>query len=358
MGRELSDLSAIQRCDRPAVAELGDSAEDWLARLACATRIDLAGRDRTRCRAVVTLLHGNEPSGTRALREWLAQGEQPAVDLHCFVMGVELALAAPGFHHRTLPGQRDLNRCFLDGPDTPLDPPGRLASELLRQLKELAPEAIIDLHNTSGESPAYGVTTRVDDARLSLTSLFASHMIKTDIHLGSLMEAAEDICPVVTIECGRAGDPAADRIGLAGLTRFAASDDPTRLQNRETPAVLLHPVRVALADGARVVYADTPQAGIDITLKTDVDRHNFDPVLPGEVLGWVGERGLAGLCAESGSGDDIVNELFDVREGRLEPRVPLELLMVTTRIEIAEKDCLFYAVPPGEQDQPGEQDVA
>ena len=349
MERGLSELPAIHRCGRPSPDELGNSAEAWLAFLASATRFDIAGRDPSRCRVVVTLLHGNEPSGTRALREWLALGEQPAVDLHCFVMGVEIALASPGFHHRTLPGERDLNRCFLDGAETAADRPGLLASELLQQLRELKPEAVIDLHNTSGESPAYGVTTRIDDARLSLTSLFASHMIKTDIRLGSLMEGAQALCPIVTIECGGAGDPAADRVALEGLARFASAHDPTLLQDRPVPLVLRHPVRVELAEGARVAYADEAQANVDITLKTDVDRHNFDPVFPGEVLGWLGERGLGGLRAKSGNGNDIVSQLFDMREGRLEPRVPLELLMVTTRVEIAEKDCLFYAVPADDQ---------
>jgi hypothetical protein len=345
VGRELSELQAIRRSGRPSPVELGDRAEAWLAHLGTAARFDIAGRDRSRCRAIVTLLHGNEPSGTRALREWLALGEQPAADLHCFVMGVEIALASPGFHHRKLPGQRDLNRCFLDGPKTPDDTPGRLANTLLTQLKQLRPEAIIDLHNTSGESPAYGVTTRVDTARLSLTSLFASHMIKTDIALGSLMEGAADFCPVVTIECGGAADRAADRVAFEGISRFARADEPTQLGDRLSPVILRNPVRVELAAGARVAYADTKQDGVDITLKTDVDRHNFDPVLPGEVLGWLGKRGLAGLCVQSGNGDNITADLFDTQEGKLKPRVPLELLMVTTRVEIAESDCLFYAVP-------------
>jgi predicted deacylase len=186
----------IRRLGCPTPDELGDDADAWLANLGGAVRIDVPGVERGRSRALVTLLHGNEPSGFRALHGWLGTNPRPAVDLCCFVMSVGSALLEPRFTHRMPPGTRDLNRCF-EAPGG--DEPGRMAEALLGELRELAPEAIIDLHNTSGEGPAYGVTTRLDDARLALTSLFSSHLILTDLRLCSLMEATEDLCPTVTI---------------------------------------------------------------------------------------------------------------------------------------------------------------
>jgi hypothetical protein len=36
------------------------------------------------------------------------------------------------------------------------------------------------------------------------------------------MEATAALCPTATVECGRAGDPAADETAHAGLQRFLA----------------------------------------------------------------------------------------------------------------------------------------
>ena len=75
--------------------------------------IRVPGRDASRTRVVSTLLHGNEPSGVRAIHAWLRSGARPAVDTAFFVGPVEAARVPPGFAHRTRFGHRDLNRCFL-----------------------------------------------------------------------------------------------------------------------------------------------------------------------------------------------------------------------------------------------------
>ena len=333
----------IRRLRCPTPSELSDDADAWLAEQAGPFRIDVPGRDGSRRRALVTLLHGNEPSGFRALHRWLRTRPEPAVDLSCFVMAVDTATTEPRYRHRMLPGVRDLNRCFVAPYD---DEPGKLAQALLDSLRELRPECLIDVHNTSGEGPAYGVTTRLDDERLGLTAHFSRHMILTDLRLGALMEAAEDLCPTVTIECGGAHSEQAQRIADLGLAAYAEAEDPTRLDAGRRPTVLEHPVRVQLVDGARVRYADAPDPSVDLTLRTDIDRHNFDAVQPGEPLGWLGERGLSVLRAAGSDGRDIAGDVFVNQAGELHVREPLDLLMVTTREDIAHSDCLFYAIPP------------
>jgi hypothetical protein len=241
------------------------------------------------------------------------------------------------------PGSRDLNRCFappFEGPE------GRLAKALLDELSELRPEALVDLHDTSGEGPAYGVATSGSPECLALTSHFASHMVLTDLRLGALMEAAQHLCPTVTIESGGAADPRALDVARAGLERYFDLEDPLSFApGVAPPSVLAHPVRVQLVRGSSVAYADLPVAGVDLTLRRDVGRHNFDPVPPEEPLGWLGSRGLDVLRARAGDGRELVRELFHEVRGRLHVRRPLDLLMVATRPDIALADCLFYALP-------------
>jgi Succinylglutamate desuccinylase / Aspartoacylase family len=331
----------IRTWESPARGDVGDTVEDFLHLLGGPACIHLTGRDRTRTRAMTTLLHGNEPSGVRALHRFLKEGRQPTTDVVALVASVSAALEPPGFAHRMLPGRRDLNRCFA-GPGADFE--GRLAREIVQRLKDARPEAFIDLHNTSGSGPAYGVGTRVDPARLAMTSLFASHYVLTDIRLGSLMEATEDDFPTVTLECGGARNSMADRVAFEGLDRFLCTESLLEAAAaRGDVTVLEHPVRVRLAAGAHVAYSNAPVASRALTLRNDIDQFNSVVLPSSEPIGWINK--LEVLTAPDGSGVECLRTLFEIRDGRLHARGPLRLFMATTNERIAEEDCLFYAIP-------------
>lgn len=340
---------ALRRLEAPGRELLGERVEGFLAGLGGPTLLHIPGRDRSRVRAVATLLHGNEPSGVRALHAWLRHGAHPAVDALCFVGAVEAALRAPGFAHRMLPGRRDLNRCFappFDGFE------GAVASELLAALRAARCEAIVDLHNNTGHNPPYGVATGVERTRLALASLFADRVVHSDLRLGTLTEATEDDAPGVTIECGRAGDPAADAAALAGLERYLSAERlPTRPVGRVS--VLERPIRVSLRAGARVAFGESPVAGVDLTVPGDIDRHNFCNLGPGVRVGWVRDAGAWPIEARGADGSDVSRDFFDLRGGALETRRDLVAIMMTTDPAVAESDCLFYVVSP-RAERPGE----
>ncbi|MGL4566571.1 MAG: succinylglutamate desuccinylase, partial [Halioglobus sp.] len=96
----------------PAPGSGGNNVEEFLRWLDGPTCFFLSGEDPGRTRALVTLLHGNEPSGAMALWRWLRSARRPAVNVVCIVASVVAALAPPLFSHRMLPRARDLNRCF------------------------------------------------------------------------------------------------------------------------------------------------------------------------------------------------------------------------------------------------------
>ncbi len=339
----MAESSYLRIWEAPSVAALGQTPEEFLERLAGPSWLVIPGRDRSRSRAFVTLLHGNEPSGVRALHAWLRAGARPAVDLVVFVGSVQTALTLPQFSHRNLPGHRDLNRCFRS-PFVGAE--GRLAQEVLERLRALQPEALIDLHNTSGSSPAYGLTTRADAPQAALTSLFGQHLILTRMRLGAIMEALEDECPTVTIECGGVRSAQSDTVALVGLTEYAAAD-PLFTKDHTQPLTLLRdPIRVELRKGAQVAYASGAVPEMDLTLAADIDERCFALLPPGEVLGWLGPAGTAALDARDAQGNDRTGELFAARDGRLLAARPLQLLMVTTEPRIALGDCLFYVVLP------------
>lgn len=167
---------------------------------------------------------------------------------------------------------------------------GRLAQEIVARLRAAKPEAFIDVHDTSGSGPAYGVGTRITPACLTITSVFASHYVLTDIRLGSLMDATADDFPTVTIECGGAKDPAADRVAIEGLQRFLCTESILDAKDAERDVIILeHPIRVRLVNGANVAYSNAPVAGRTLTLRGDIDRFNSTVLPPFEPIGWTNE---------------------------------------------------------------------
>lgn len=335
----MSELQVFAEGTQP---DLTGSDEQVLRRLGGPSWWVVPGRDRSRCRVVNTLLHGNEPSGFRAVRTWLASGVTPAVDAAFSLCSVDAALGPPLFGHRALPGHRDANRCFFP----PFEAPdGERARALLERLDRVRPEALVDLHNTTGHTPAYGVGTRLDPDVVGLTALFADRMMHSDLRLGTLVEALHARLPSVVIECGRAGDPVADATALAGIERFLLLEDLTSVRAAaERVEVLWRPIRVHIAEPASLAFADAPVPGATLTVRTDVDQHNFGTLAPGALLGWIAPGAGWPLCAFGSDDGDLSRELFEERGHELVVRREMVPVMMTNSAAMAKQDCLFYAL--------------
>ncbi|WP_431687669.1 hypothetical protein [Hahella sp. NBU794] len=314
----------------------------FLQRLGGPTLIRLQGRDHSRRRAFCTLLHGNEPSGARALYAYLRSGETPAVDLDVIIASIPAALAPPMFSQRMLPGQRDLNRCFRPPFD---DGQGKLAEAILRFLHDSKPECLIDLHNTSGSGPAFGVAIRCDADHRALTSLWTNDLIVTDLRLGALMEISELDVPTVTIECGGAQDETSLLIAREGMQRYFGSEQVLAAAGRDYGVNRFrNPIRMELKPGRRVHYGDAADPDAALTLPLDAARFNYGSVPTGERLAILGAAGLEALTAKDHLGRERLHDHFADINGRLSPKHPLKLFMVTTNPIIATTDCLFYFI--------------
>lgn len=334
------------------ILEPPSSPDRWPEELAAFLRglggpawIPLVGRDRSRHRVVTTLLHGNEPSGVRAVQAWLRSGAVPAVDTSVFVASAQAALEPPAFSHRVLFGRRDLNRCFrppFEGAE------GALAEQVLEHVRKRPTEALVDLHNTTGHTPAYGVGPREDPARLALTALFADRYVHSDLRLGALVEAVQDEMPAVVIECGRADSPVADGVARQGLSRFLELDFLFSEGAEPGPAMTVvgSPVRVCLQPGLVLRYGEGPEETADLVVDASVDRHNFQRVDAGASLGWVRPGGPWPFFATQADGAEVSRELFEIDDGHVRVRRSIVPIMMTTDPDIAVQDCIFYAARP------------
>lgn len=327
----------------PKAQDAGATVEEFLARLGGPTWIVLSGQNPSQTRAVTTLLHGNEPSGVRAIFQWLRSGIRPRTNLVCFIGAVDAALAPPGFAYRQLPERRDLNRCFrmpFEGHE------GRIAAGVLDRLRVFNPEALIDFHNTTGRSPAYGVSTRSGEPQKALTALVSDHLVVTDLRLGTLMEATEDDFPTITAECGGADDARSDQTAMMALRSYAMAESLWDAPHRHAHVTTFHhPIRVSLEEGKQVAYGTCFQPDVDLTLRADADQFNFGVLPEGETLGWVRDSSPGVVVARDAGGRDRTSELLSVVDGRLVVAQASRIMMMTTNPQIAVSDCLFYCLP-------------
>ena len=329
----------------PDPHSLGGSATEFLHRLHGPTCIHLTGNDSSRCRAVVTLMHGNEPGGLHALYELLRLGLRPAVNMICFIPSVDAARQAPGFVYRMLPHSKDLNRCFT--PPHGNSEADHLAREMMGLIHSARPECVVDIHNTSGSSPSFGISTVMEQRHAALISLFTQRMIVTDLRLGSLMERTRADMPIVTIECGGAEDRESALLAGEGLTRFFTFDDALQGSPADMSLEYFHhPMRLELTEAGEIAYGEHSLLDGGVTLLPSVENHNFGHVGPDTLLGFVSGGLEEYLRVRNGCGIAPAGDYFRLLEGRLYPRRKLKLFMVTTNPEIARKDCMFYLAEP------------
>lgn len=327
----------------PYEIDLSDlSVEAFLNQLKGPRYIVLNGFDNSRTRVFVTLLHGNEPSGVMALLRWLKQGRQASVRIVCILASVKTALEAPLFHYRTLPGVRDLNRCF----QAPFeDTQGQLAKKILELIHHYRPEAVIDMHNTSGTGPAFGVATHDDKYHHALTLPFSDKLVITHLKLGALMDISEDHYPTVTIEAGGRLDQGAHEVAWQGLDYyFTEIDILKKNQNNKPVKLIVEPVRLEIRKGASLAYANTSNTEFDVTLIDTIDQLNFSVINPQTQLGWVNRGGLNNFVVSDCKQQSISKDWLRLEQGKLYPKIDVLFFMITTNPVIAIDDCLFYGI--------------
>jgi len=213
----------------PELLEL--DAFSLLEELGGPTLARLPGIGDERPRAVVVLQHADERTGLEALLEVLREHPPLPYDLHILFGNVEAALAAPGFAHRMLSHQPDMNRAWFtdDHPGPGVDRLTTATRQALRHLLALDLSALVDLHNTTGENPFHAIVALQTSASIGLAALFAPLVVLWDQHRHTLMEALHEHCANVAVECGRVGSKGSHGFAVDGLRRFLAAADPDAL---------------------------------------------------------------------------------------------------------------------------------
>ncbi|MDH5737862.1 MAG: succinylglutamate desuccinylase/aspartoacylase family protein [Gammaproteobacteria bacterium] len=326
----------------PAPEEIGEDHIAFLKILGEPAWLTFDGKDNSRSRAIVTLLHGNEPSGLKALHNWIKKKQLPETRLGIFVASVNAALHTPILSHRYLPHEKDFNRCF--------NPPyhchqGKLAARLIDLLSDFSPEAVIDTHNTSAHSEAFAVAGHDSPAVRQLTQMFTRKLVVMHRKMGTLIERARDLFPVVTVEFGGFNDPRSDLLAEETLEEFIHRRDLFNIEPGPLQ-VLRDPHRLEVTSGHILHYASSIQdkdlTNADITIFNTIDQLNFTHVSKDTRLGWLAADGLAGLRVTDEAGHNLLNRFFFEKDGFLMTAMDINIFMATTDPYIARDDCLLY----------------
>jgi len=329
-------------------ALLEGSDEDVLVALAdkpALIRIPAASTaDAPKGRLVACLMHGNEPAGFQAVVELLRRGERFPFDLWVLIGNVRAAIQDGLYAHRHLDDQEDFNRIWDVGPATTRMRRG--AAAILEELRSADLEAAVDLHNNSGRNPCYSIVTQLSPEGLLLASLCADTMLHWRLHAHTLMEALATSCPTVSVECGLPHRPEGTAFASAVIHRFLAAegfavpaDDERARPDRMVETlhrVIVRP-EVAFSFGADV------DDETDFVIVPGLDVYNF-VVLPAQhTIGHVDPGAAMPLFASDMAGRDVTDQLFrTTRNGRVIVAEDLMPVMMTTTVQQARRDCLFY----------------
>jgi len=300
------------------------------------TLIHLPGR-HTPPLFVSVLLHGNEDTGWLAAQSVLRKYESAELprSLSLFIGNVKAARSGL----RRLDGQPDFNRVW---PGSEEAYPTELAmmQQTVDTMRARGVFASIDIHNNTGLNPHYACVNRLDQTFLHLATLFSRIVVYFIRPHGVQSAAFAELCPAVTVECGKAGtqgsvDHAAAFIeACLHLSQFPEhSIAPHDVEIFHTVATVKVPEDVGFGFG-------TPDADIDFV--PELDHLNFRELERGSCLGRVRHGSAAKLLVQDENGEDISDSMFDYRQGEITLQQPLMPAMLTRDERVIRQDCLCY----------------
>lgn len=290
---------------------------------------------------VSLLLHGNETSGFTILKKLLKE-----YDLHSshrpLIVFIGNVFAAEK-NLRKLDTTSDYNRIWRDGNF----PENALATEVLKILRKEKPFASIDLHNNTGRNPVYGCIREVNEATMTLASLFSNTAVHTQRPEETLTHVMSELCPAITCECGLPDSQEGIQKGLDFVRDCLHLDRLPDEHIRKKDLNVYHSLgRIHLPVGTSVSFQESP-GETHFTFSRNYDLQNFTELRAGSVFGWRKDSVRLKLLDEQGR--DIADQYFIYQGNEIRIKTHFTPAMLTTIIPIIFQDCLGYAMQPIEK---------
>jgi len=303
------------------------------------TLIHLQGR-RDPAVFVSVLMHGNETTGWDAARALLsnAYNTDPSHrprSLSLFIANTEAAKHSV----RHLPSQPDFNRVW---PGSELDPTPEheLMHTVHEELRHRGLFASIDIHNNTGLNPHYACVNKLNSTTLKLATLFARTVVYFLRPAGVQSIAMSELCPAVTLECGKARQGYGFKHALQYLEAC--------VHLHEIPETPVSPHDIDLFHTTAVVkISESVSFGfkgndLNLTLPAELERYNFQELTMGTSFGSTDSCTNDVFTVTSEAGVDVLADYFELQAGSINTRKPVMPSMLTSDLEVIRQDCLCY----------------
>jgi hypothetical protein len=209
--------------------------------------------------------------------------------------------------------------------------------EIMRQRR---PFASIDVHNNTGLNPHYACVNRLQTPYLHLALLFARTVVYFLRPKGVQSMAFAELCPAVTLECGKVGSAHGVEHAVEYLDACLHLSEHPQHPVSPHDIDLFHTVaRVTLSPQAQIAFA--PESG-DIVLEPDLDRLNFQELEAGTAFGRINGGGQELLDVRDERGRDVNRDYFALEGDQLTLRRAVMPSMLTRDLEVIRQDCLCY----------------
>jgi succinylglutamate desuccinylase len=300
------------------------------------TLIHLSGRQAEPL-FISVLLHGNEPTGFKAIQLLLKkyQNKELPRSLSIFLGNIPAAR----LKLRRLDNQPDYNRIW-PGSELPACAETEMAQAIVSIMHRRRVFASIDIHNNTGMNPHYACINRLDNRFLQLASLFSRLIVYFIQPTGVQSAAFAEICPAVTLECGRPGQLYGVEHALEFLECCLRLNEFPEHRVYPQDIDLFHTVaQVKIAEEVKFSFHEMDA---DLLLSEDIERMNFTEITPGTVLGTAQINAKMPLIAQDEYGNNVTDTFFCLKDKDLQIIRATMPSMLTLDEQVIRQDCFCY----------------
>jgi succinylglutamate desuccinylase len=293
---------------------------------------------QTRTLLISGLIHGNEPTGFRAIIIELKRLSETKTNhpfnLLFFIANLKAAQGKNPYSSRYTEAQTDFNRIWKE------DSTELFVQEAKDYISSFNLIGHVDLHNNSGANPVYTVITQLREDILELANYLCDKHFYIDLEFGAFIEYTAKKIPSITVECGKRLTPEADKAGNE-IIQKTYSYFTKKIKNEpvivKKGKIYCDPITVKIR---KETLFSTDGSRAPFMVRKDIETLNFTKIKAGTELGRV-KNNEQPLQIEK-KGKDITNEWIDVRDNLVMIKKEAVILMATSDAPNITKDCLLY----------------
>lgn len=287
---------------------------------------------------VSVLLHGNEVTGWQALRGLLLAyvGKSLPRALSVFIGNIEAARHG----RRYLDYQPDYNRVWKLQADHEMTPEHAMMQQVVAAMSERGVFASIDVHNNTGLNPHYACVNTLDARALHLARMFSRTVVYFTQPDSVQSMAFARLCPAITIECGRPGQPYGQQHARELLDACLHLSELPQRPLAEGDIDLFHTMAVAKMPAHLTLgFGDDD---CDVNFVADIDHLNFRELPAGTALAKIKHRQAVWVDVRDAHGADVSQRYFHISDDELRTALPVMPAMLSKSAEAIRQDCLCY----------------